>query len=142
MKHFRLVSVYDEKKQHQYESDPCLKRSDLLPSFERTVCFSDNRDFSFEELMTLFLRNKKEDSIGAISVIAEHFPAELYRFICDNAENISPKTWRFLCEEVIPCYLPLVLPKERLMDYAFSEEYASDIWVAILTEVRSHLPKT
>ena len=133
MKNFKLISIYDEKSLNKYNSDSRWKESDLLPRFsERTVCFSCNREFSFEELIELFLHGNGAEEIGSISIIAEHFPQELYHLICDRKNMFHSKKLRFLLEEVAPSYLPLVLPAERLMDYEFKEEFLNDIWVDIL----------
>ena len=112
----------------------------LLPCYrERCVCFCNNEDLSFEELTKTFIQGNDDEQIGAISIIAEDYPFELYRFICNQKDNFSPEKLRFILDFVIPSYLPLILPKEQLINYEFDKEFSNDIWVNILMEIRSIL---
>lgn len=112
-----------------------------MPYFrEEYICFSCNRDYSFEELINLFLQDNDAEEIGAISVVAESYPYDLYKFISNN-NYLNYRKLKFIFDYVVPGYLPLVLPKERLMDYEFNEEFLDNTWVKILLVIRSYLRK-
>lgn len=65
-----------------------MKQSVILPYYcECYVCFSLNKDFSFEELINLFLQSYDDEMIGAISVIAESYPYELYKHIIKKLKD-------------------------------------------------------
>lgn len=140
MKNFVLVNIRDEKELKKYQKDRSFKESVILPYYgEGYICFSSRNNYSFEELTKMFLQGNEDEQIGAISIIAERHPCELYRFICNQSSCFSPKKLRFIFDFVVPSYLPLILPKERLIDYEFAQEFSNDIWVNILVEIRSLL---
>ena len=140
MKNFVLVNIRDEKKLKKYQKDRSLKQSVILPYYcEGYACFSSNKDYSFEELINLFLQGSDDEEIGAISIIAESYPRELYNLICDHSDYFPLKKLKFIFEFVVPSYLPLILPKERLIDYKFNEKYLNDTWVNILVVIRERL---
>lgn len=140
MAKFKLVNIFDEKKIEKYNNSCFWKQCDLIPYFrEGYVCFSYNEDYSFEELTRIFLQGNDDEQIGAISSIAEKYPTELYRLICDQKDYFSPKKLNFVFNFVVPSYLPLALPKERLIDYEFNKQFSTDIWVKILVKIRSLL---
>lgn len=140
MAKFKLVNIFDEKKIDKYNSNCFWKQCVLLPYYrERYICFSHNEDFSFEELTKTFLQGNDDEQIGAISIIAERYPCELYRWIYNQRDYFPPKKLRFIFDFVVPSYLPLILPKEQLIDYEFNKEFSNDIWVNILVEIRSLL---
>jgi len=89
----------------------------------------------------MFLQDNDNEQIGAISIIAERYPYELYRFIRDNRDCFPLQKLRFILDFVVPSYLPLIIPKEQLLCYEFSKEYSNDIWVNILSEIRTLLLK-
>lgn len=123
------------------QKDISLKQIVILPYFrEEYICFSCNRDYSFEELINLFLQDDDAEEIGAISVIAESYPYDLYKFISNN-NYLNYRKLKFIFDYVVPGYLPLVLPRERLMDYEFNEEFLDNTWVKILLVIRSYLRK-
>lgn len=140
MKNFVLVNIRDERKIKKHQKDDSLKPSVILPYFcEGYACFSSNKAYSFDELIHLFLHGNEDEIIGAISIIAERYPHELYKHICHHADCFAPEKLKFLFDYVVPSYLPLLLPKERLPNYVFDEEFTSDIWVNILVAIRSLL---
>lgn len=140
MADFKMISIRDFKKESKYIHDSSWKRSVLLPCFrEDYTCFCRNKDYSFDELNWLFFHGNDSDQIGAISVIAEQFPYELYEFIKDSNHYIPSKHSKFLLQFVIPDYLPLILPKDKLTIYVFSETYSDDIWVNILAAMRTRM---
>jgi len=140
MTKFKLVSFFDEKKIRKYSSSNSWKQCPLLPWYgERYVCFSRNEENSFEELVKTFLKGNSDERIGAISMIAERYPGELYQLICNQRDFFSLSKLRYIFYDVIPSYLPLYLPKERLMDYEFVGEFSNDIWVKILVELRTRM---
>ncbi len=142
MEKFKLVNICDEKAFGKYNSNCYWKKSVLLPCYrEGYICFSCNENYSFEELIKIFLHGNDDDQIGAISIISEKYPCELYKFICNQRDYFPPKKLKFLFELVVPSYLPLVLPQERLMNYEFNQELLNDIWVNILVEIRALLQK-
>lgn len=137
---FRLISIRHTKEIKKYNNDFNWKRSTLLPYYrEGYVCFSRNKDYSYEELKKLFIYGNDDEQIGAISVIAECFPNELYQSMCDDSCYIPVKRINYLLDYVIPNYLPLILPKEQLVDYNFSDAFFDDIWVRILAEIKLRL---
>lgn len=140
MAKFKLVNICDEKKIDKYSSNCCWNQCVLLPCYqERYICFCNNENFSFEELIKIFIQGNDDEQIGSMSIIAKEYPCELHRLICSQRDYFSPKRLRFIFNFVIPSYLPLVLPKERLIDYEFDNEYSDDIWVNILAEIRTLL---
>ena len=140
MKHFVLVNIRDEKKIKKYQKNRSFKQSVILPYYgEGYSCFSSCKNYSFEELIKIFLEGDEDEQIGAVSIIAESHPCELYRLICNQRDGIPLEKLRFIFDFVIPSYLPLILPKERLIDYKFENEYSNDVWVNILLEIRSLL---
>lgn len=140
MKSFALVNVRDEKKVKEYKKSPSFKQSEILPCYsEGYICFSSRKDYSFEELMKMFLQGDEDERIGAISIIAERFPHDLYDFIRDNNHYIPSQQVKFLVESVASSYLPLVLSANELTTYIFDEDYSDDIWVKILTALQSRL---
>ena len=137
MKNFVLVNICDEKKLRKHQKDRSLKQSVILPYYgEKYVCFSSCKDYFFEELIKMFLQGNDDEQIGAISIIAEKYPRDLYWLIRNQRNYFSPKKLKFIFDFVLPDYLPLVLPKEQLIDYEFNKEYSNDIWVNILMEIR------
>ena len=139
MKDFVLVDIHDKNKLKKCQRDISLKQIVILPYFrEEYICFSCNRDYSFEELINLFLQDNDAEEIGAISVIAESYPYDLYKFISNN-NYLNYRKLKFIFDYVVPGYLPLVLPKEQLMDYEFNEEFFDNTWVKILLEIRFYL---
>lgn len=139
MKQFVLVSIRDKKIKSYYE-ESSLKQIPILPLYrEGYVCFSSGIDYSFHELINFFMLGNDSERIGSISIIAENFPDELYEFICCEKEHISDKLLKFLLNSVIPGYLPFILPKDRVLDYEFSDNLSNDIWVKILGITRSIL---
>lgn len=140
MAKFKLVNICDEKKIRKYSSNGFWKQCVLLPCYqERYICFSSNEDLSFEELTLTFIHGNNDEQIGAMSIIAERYPCELHRLICSQKDCFSPKKLRFIFDFVVPSYLPLILPKERLIDYEFDKDFSDDTWVNILVELRSLL---
>lgn len=134
------MNIYDEKKIKRYICNNSWKQCELLPYYrERYVCFCQVGDLSFEELIKIFFRGNANDQIGAMSIIAEKYPDKLYQLICKGHDTFSHKALRFILDFVLPDYLPLFLPKDRLMNYEFGREFSNDIWVRILMEVRSLL---
>ena len=134
---FRLVELCDERALRKCAGDPALRPSPLLPCYRDTyACFARGRDLPFDELIGRFLGDEEDEAIGAISLIAERYPQELYAFVRDGGEYLPPEKRRFLWERVIPGYLPLILPPERLRDYAFGAEYADDVWVSMRDLIR------
>lgn len=112
MNNFKLISISNSRELNKYINDSCWNCSVLLPYYqERYACFSYNKDYSFEVLIDLFLYGNDSDQIGAISLIAEKFPYELYKFISDDKKYIPLNKLKFLLNIVIPSYLPLILPK-------------------------------
>lgn len=139
MNYFILVSIRDEEAKKYYE-DSSLKQIPILPHYrEGYLCFSAAIDYSFHELISFFSLGNDSERIGSISIIAENFPDELYKFICCEKEHISDKLLKFLLYSVIPDYLPFILPKDRMLDYEFSDNLSNDIWVKILGITRSIL---
>ena len=140
MPKFKLVDLCDEKKIGKYSSSGVWKSCVLLPYYrERYMCFCNSEDLSFEELTQIFIQGNDDNQIGAMSMIAERYPCELYQLICSRRNDFSPQKLRWIFDCVVPDYLPLVLPKERLMDYMFDKEFSNNIWVNILVEIRSLL---
>ena len=140
MKNFVLVNIRDEKKLKKYKRNRSFEQSVILPYYsEGYICFSSRKNYTFEELTKMFLQGDDDEQIGAISIIAESHPCELHQLICNQKDNFSPEKLRFIFDFVVPSYLPLILPKERLIDYEFNKEFSSDIWVGILVEIRSLL---
>lgn len=140
MRKFKLVNSRDEKKIAKYNGNGSWKQSILLPYYrEGYICFSCNKDYSFEELINMFFHGNDDEQIGALSIIAESYPRDLYKLICNHSGCFPPRKLKFIFDFVVPSYLPLILPKERLMDYKFNEEFLNDIWVNILVAIRSHL---
>ncbi len=138
MRSFVLVNIRDEKKIKKYQKDCFFKQSVILPYYrEGYICFSSCKKYSFEELVKMFLQGNESEQIGAISIIAESYPCELYRLICSRRDSFSLEKLRFIYDFVVPSYLPLILPKERLFDYEFDKNFSNDIWVNILIEIRS-----
>lgn len=142
MKEFILIIAHDEKKLKLYQANSDWRQSAILPSFsEGYVCFSAKKDFTFEELLDLFLRGNTNEEIGAISLIAEEFPRHLYERIHDHIDLFSPKKLHFLINDVIPQYLPLILPEKEWSVYEFGKEFSDDVWVKIWNEIRGYLQK-
>ena len=140
MKNFVLVNIRDEKKVKKYQKNCSFKQSIILPYYgEGYTCFSSRKNFSFEELAKMFLQGDEDEQIGAISIIAERHPCELHRIICNQRYNFPLEKLSFIFDFVVPSYLPLILPKERLIDYEFDKEFSNDIWVNILEVIRSLL---
>ena len=140
IKNFVLVNIRDEKEIKKYQKDQSFEQSVILPYYsEGYICFSSRQNYSFEELTEMFFQGDEDEQIGAISIISERYSCELYRLICNQSDCFSPKKLRFIFDFVVPSYLPLILPKERLMDYEFAQEFLSDIWVNILVKIRSLL---
>ena len=67
---------------------------------------------------------------------------ELYKFLGDRNHQMPSKKLKFLLDYVIPSYLPLILPNEKLENYNFNKNFSNDIWVNILTVIRSRLNNT
>ena len=140
MKNFVLVNIRDEKNIKKYEKDCYFKQSVILPYYaDGYLCFSSCNNYSFEELLKMFLKGDEDERIGAISIIAESYSCELYQLICNEKACLSLENLRFIFDFVIPSYLPLVLPKERLIDYEFDDEFSNNLWVKILLEIRALL---
>lgn len=140
MNNFVLIDISDETKLNKYSNDPHWNRSALLPYYqERYVCFSYGENRSFEFLIDLFLHGNDSDQIGAVSLIAERFPEELYVFLRDSENYIPHNKLKFLSDIVVPSYLPLFLPREKLMSYDFQKCFSDDIWVRILSEIKLRL---
>lgn len=140
MKNFVLINIRDEKQLRKYQKDRYLRQSVLLPYYEEGyICFSSRENYSFEELTEMFLVGDEAEQIGSVSIIAEYYPDELYRFICDQRQNLPSKKVKFILDFVIPSYLPIALPKERLMDYELHQDMSDDIWVKILLVIRTLL---
>ncbi len=140
MNYFELIGTGDGTKLNKYSNDPHWNRSALLPSYqERYVCFSYGGNRSFEFLIDLFLHGNDSNQIGAVSFIAERFPDRLYDFLRDSRNNIPRNKLKFLSDAVIPSYLPLFLPREKLMSYDFQESFSDDIWSRILSEIKLRL---
>lgn len=92
MKRFILINVRDIKKIIKYNNDCLWKRSNILPYYkDEYMCFSRNENYSFDELINLFLGSTDEEEIGSISVIAENFPYELYMFVYENRNHVPKK---------------------------------------------------
>ena len=137
MAKFKLVNACDEKKIDKYSNSCFWKQCVLLPCYrERYVCFCNNEDLSFEELTKTFIQGNDDEQIGAMSIIAERYSCELHRLICSRRDYFSPQKLRFIFDFVVPSYLPLILPKERLIDYEFDKKFSNDVWVNILAEIR------
>lgn len=142
MRCFKLVNIRDEKKIKKYQKNHSFKQSDILPYYgEGYICFSSCENYSFEALIKMFLQGNEDEQIGAISIIAESYPCELYKSICNYSDYYTHKKLKFIFDFVVPSYLPLILPKERLMNYEFDDEFSNDIWVNILVAIRSRLKK-
>ena len=140
MKNFIVINLHDERKINKYLIDNSFKQIDILPYFcEGYVCFSLNKEFSFDELIILFLKGTDDEQIGSISVIAEKHPYELYDYICKYSDTIPLNKIKYIYEYVIPDYLPLYLPKDRLKNYEFGEDCSDDIWVKILRFINTQL---
>ena len=140
MKNFVLVNIRDEKNLNKYKKSLAYKQSVILPYYsEGYTCFSLHKNYSFEQLIKIFLQGTEEEQIGAISIIAERYPYELYQLIYCRKDCFSQKKLKFILDFVIPSYLPLVLPKERLINYEFDKEFSNDVWVNILVKIRSLL---
>ena len=140
MKNFVLVNIRDEKQIKKYQKSRSFHQSVILPYYnEGYVCFSSLETYSFEELITLFLNGDTDEEIGAISIIAKHYPGELYQIISEQSNLFSLKEIKFLFNYVVPSYLPIVLPPELLSSYVFEGENAKDVWVNILMQLRSLL---
>ncbi len=140
-KQFLLISIRNERKIKKYNNRN-FKKVNILPCYsEEYVCFSLSKEYSFEELITLFLYGNSEEQIGAVSIIAQDYDYELYEFICAHGEIFGVKKLKYLLEYVVPDFLPLSLPKERLAGYRFDEEYSNCVWVKILTEIRLQINK-
>ena len=140
MARFKLVDLCDEKKIGKYSGGGVWKACALLPCYrERYMCFCSCENLSFEELTEIFIQGRDDDQIGAMSLIAERYPCELYQWICSRRNDFSPQKLRWIFDHVVPDYLPLALPKEQLMEYTFDKEFSNDIWVNIFTEIRSLL---
>lgn len=140
MKEFILIHARNEKKLKLYQADPKWRQSPILPSFsEGYICFSANKDFTFEELLNLFLCGNTDEKIGAISLIAEEFPHHLYERIHNHLDLFSPNKLQFLINDVAPQYLPLILPEEKRSTYEFGKEFSDDVWVKIWNELKTYL---
>lgn len=140
MGNFILVNIRDDKAVRKRQKDYSLIQSVILPYYcEGYVCFSLNKNYSWEELIYLFLNGDEDEEIGSISIIAEKFPCELYKFICNHADCFTNKKLKFVLDYVVPSYLPIILSKEQLLDYKFKNEHLSNIWVKILTVIKNHL---
>ena len=140
MKNFVLVNIRDEKELKKYQKNHSFRQNIILPYYnEGYVCFSSRETYSFEELITLFLNGDTDEQIGAISIIAKHYPSELYQIISEQSNLFSLKKIKFIFDYVAPSYLPIVLPQEQLNNYEFDNEYAKDVWVNILMMLRSLL---
>lgn len=138
MGNFVLVNNRDEKKIKKYKKNCYFKQCDILPYYgDAYLCFSSCKEYSFEELIKMFLKGDEDEQIGAISIVAESYSCELYRLICNHRDNFPLEKLRFIFDFVVPSYLPLILPRERLIDYEFDKEFANDTWVNILVEIRS-----
>ena len=140
MNDFVLISISDRTKLNKFSNDPHWNESPLLPCYtDKYVCFSHGESYSFEVLINLFLHGNDSDQIGAVSLIAERFTDGLYDFLCDSENHISHDKLEFLSDTVIPSYLPLFLPKDKIMSYDFQESFSEDIWVRILSEIKLRL---
>ena len=139
MKQFVIVSIFDDKKINKYHEDNMWKKSDLIPFFDSEICFSRNKEFAFEDLIELFLHGDEDEQIGALSIIAENFSAELLEYLNLKEDTIPVERVKYLMNYVLPDYLPLYLSKEKLITYEFSENYKDDVWVKILYWLRKRL---
>ena len=138
MGNFVVINIRDEKEIKKCRENPFFKQSVILPHYvEGYVCYSSScKNYSFEELIKMFFQGNEDEQIGAVSIVAENYPCELYQFICHQKNKIPYEKLRFIFDCVIPGYLPLVLPKEGLMDYKFNSEFSNNTWVKMLEEIR------
>lgn len=117
-----------------------MKNSPIIPCYaDRYLCFSVKKTFSFDELIRLFFDSEiEDDQIGAISLIAENYPDELYEFILHNDEIVPLPKKEFLLQKVVYYNLPLLLPKESFLNYNFEKDYSNDVWVKMLKTLRQY----
>lgn len=138
MKNFLLLDIRDIKKNIQYMDNPLWKLVKLSPYYsEMCTCYSRNCNYTFSELIHFFLEGSESERIGAISIISECYPDELYKFICDNV--IPKNKMKYLFDVILPYNLPIVVPKDKMMDYNFDKEYLENIWVKIFLAVKSYM---
>ena len=134
---FKLVNIRDTKKISEYLQNDLWIQSPLIPYYrEAYICFSLDKAYSFEELKFLFQFGRESERIGAISLIAEQFPEHLCEYIHAEKCDFSAQQIQFIIERVVPDYLPLMIPKDKIMEYTFDGIYAEDIWVKMLSNFR------
>ncbi len=142
MKKFVLINICENKKIREYTSDSNWKHIKLLPYYNDTyICFSINKDYSFAELMDMFIFGNTSEQIGSISIIAEKYPMDLYGNLLDNIHLFPRKQIEFLFNRVIGSYLPLIVPQNKLLEYDFGDNYSTDIWVNIFLLIKANLKK-
>lgn len=112
---------------------------ELIPVYRDLYwCLMRDCNYSFDELSEWFSGKNKDDKIGAISIIAKDYPQKLYELISINGSRIGKKEAKFLLESVVPDFLPIILPREKLIEYDFKGEYKQDIWVKIFEKLKTY----
>lgn len=140
MHNFDIINIRDTKQLLKYTNDPSWRKISLIPLYsEGYCCFASNREFNFDELIDLFLHGSESDRIGSISLISEHFSSEFRNFVCDNNNYIPRNKVEYLINNVVPSFLPLLLPKDKIIDYVFDETYSDDHWVQTLQGLKKRL---
>lgn len=137
MKAFKIISNSNEYQIKKYENDSKWIKIDILPHYaERFICFTTLHEHSFNILIKFFLSKDDEQRIGSMSIIAQQYSNELYAFIDNPNNHISSKDLNFIFNNVVVDFLPLLLPKDKVLSCQFNEPHNSDIWVEILQAIK------
>lgn len=133
MSEFVLINITNCKKIDRYQNDMGWNKVFILPYYADVyVCFSRLEMYGFEQLMQIFMGGNDDEQIGSISLIAEYYPSELYQYLTVHGDTVSKRKKYFLMEKVIPDYLPIYLPSNKLHSFNFNPEEMKNIWVRIL----------
>lgn len=129
---FSIVNISNVGEVERYNTDEEWVKSPLLPQYgELFVCFRKDGTYDYNTLLNLFLFDDSTQEIGAISLIAEYYSEDLLDSLSKD-NRITEEKAMFLLNNVIPFYLPLVIPPAGIERYIFSTDYQDNTWVKIL----------
>lgn len=139
MNNFVILNIHNDKLINKYTNNPTWKRIYIIPFYsDAYCCFARDREFYFDELVDLFLYGNESDQIGSISLISKYFSKEFREFVCDSNNFIPMNKVKYIINNVVPSFLPLVLPKDKIVEYVFDKKYSSDDWVQILQGLKNN----
>ena len=100
-------------------------------------CLTTQNKANFNQLWSFFLNGNDDELIGSISLIVDKYPKQLLSQVTQDINLLKKKIVKFLLNDVIPDYLPIVVDRKKIMTQIIPEEYEKNIWVKLLNELKT-----